>query len=78
MASALQIAAPLLGVLFLTDVALGLATRFVPQANALSLALPVKTLVALVAAGATLADPAGAPVRPGRAVGAPAVPGAHP
>lgn len=55
MASALQVAAPLLGVLFLTDVALGLATRFVPQANALSLALPVKTMVSLLAAGATLA-----------------------
>ncbi|MDP9435000.1 MAG: flagellar biosynthetic protein FliR [Actinomycetota bacterium] len=55
LASALQIAAPLLGVLFLTDVALGLATRFAPQANALSLALPVKTMVALLAAGATLA-----------------------
>ncbi|MCW2665924.1 MAG: fliR [Frankiales bacterium] len=55
MASALQIAAPLLGVLFLTDVALGLAARFAPQANTLALALPVKTLVTLLAAGATLA-----------------------
>ncbi|MBC7678734.1 MAG: flagellar biosynthetic protein FliR [Pseudorhodobacter sp.] len=53
--SALEVAAPLLGVLFLTDVALSFAARFVPQANALSLALPVKTLVALGAAGATLA-----------------------
>lgn len=53
--SALEVAAPLLGVLFLTDVALSFAARFVPQANALSLALPVKTLVALTAAGATLA-----------------------
>ena len=53
--SALEVAAPLLGVLFLTDVALGLAARFVPQANAMSLAMPVKTLVALTAAGATLA-----------------------
>ena len=41
--------------LFLTDVALGFAARFVPQANAMTLALPVKTLVALTAAGATLA-----------------------
>jgi flagellar biosynthetic protein FliR len=55
MLSALEVAAPLLGVLFLTDVALGLAARFVPQANAMSLAMPVKTLVALTAAGATLA-----------------------
>jgi flagellar biosynthetic protein FliR len=53
--AALEVAAPLLGVLFLTDVALGFAARFVPQANALSLAMPLKTLVALTAAGATLA-----------------------
>jgi flagellar biosynthetic protein FliR len=53
--AALEVAAPLLGVLFLTDVALGLAARFVPQANAMALAMPVKTLVALAAAGATLA-----------------------
>lgn len=53
--SALEVAAPLLGVLFLTDVALGFAARFVPQANALALAMPVKTLVALSVAGATLA-----------------------
>lgn len=53
--SAFEVAAPLLGVLFLTDVALGFAARFVPQANAMSIALPVKTLVALTAAGATLA-----------------------
>lgn len=55
MTSAIQIAAPLLGVMFLTDVALGLAARFVPSANAMSVALPVKTLVALLAAGSTLA-----------------------
>lgn len=53
--SALEVAAPLLGVLFLTDAALGLAARFVPQANAMSFALPLKTLVALTSAGATLA-----------------------
>jgi len=53
--SAFQVAAPLLGVLFLTDVALGLAARFVPQANAIQLALPAKTLVALTTAGAVLA-----------------------
>ena len=53
--SPFQVAAPLLGVLFLTDVALGMAARFVPQANALQLALPVKTLVALTMAGASLA-----------------------
>ena len=53
--TALQVGAPLLGVLFLTDVALSMASRFVPQANALAMAMPVKTLVALSAAGATLA-----------------------
>ena len=55
LATALQVGAPLLGVLFLTDVALSMASRFVPQANALAMALPVKTLIALSAAGATLA-----------------------
>lgn len=54
-ASALQIGAPLLGVLFLTDVALGIAGRLVPQAGTLALALPVKGLVALGLAGMTLA-----------------------
>ena len=53
--AALQIGAPLLGVLFLTEVALALAARFVPQANALVVGLPVKSLVALSAAGAMLA-----------------------
>ena len=53
--SAFEVAAPLLGVLFLTDVALGLAARFVPQANAIQLALPAKTMVALTGAGAVLA-----------------------
>ena len=53
--AALQIGAPLLGVLFLTEVALAMAGRFVPQANALVVGLPVKSLVALTAAGAMLA-----------------------
>ena len=53
--SALQVGGPLLGVLFLTDVALGIAGRLVPQAGTLALALPVKGLVALGMAGATLA-----------------------
>jgi flagellar biosynthetic protein FliR len=54
-ASALQIGAPLIGVLFLTDVALGVAGRLVPQAGTLALALPVKSLIALGMAGVTLA-----------------------
>ena len=53
--AALQIGAPLLGVLILTEVALAVATRFVPQANAVVVGLPVKALVALSAAGAMLA-----------------------
>ena len=53
--AALQIGAPLLGVLFLTEVALAMAGRFVPQANAVSVGLPVKALVALSATGAMLA-----------------------
>jgi flagellar biosynthesis protein FliR len=53
--TALLIGAPLLGVLFLTEVALGLAGRFVPQANALVVGLPVKSLVALSAGGTMLA-----------------------
>lgn len=54
LASAIEVAAPLLGVLFLTDVALSVASRFVPSSNALATALPVKTLVALGVAGAVL------------------------
>lgn len=53
--AALQIGAPLLGVLFLTEVALAMASRFVPQANAVSVGLPVKALVALSATGTMLA-----------------------
>jgi flagellar biosynthetic protein FliR len=53
--AALQIGAPMLGVLFLTEVALALATRFVPQANAMTVGLPVKALVAMSAAGGMLA-----------------------
>lgn len=53
--AALEIGAPLLGVLFLTDVAVAIAARFVPQANALQLSLPLKALVALTCAGLMLA-----------------------
>lgn len=55
MTTALQIGAPLLGVLFLTEVALALAGRFVPQANALIVGLPVKALVAMATCGTMLA-----------------------
>jgi flagellar biosynthetic protein FliR len=52
--SALEIAGPLVGVLLLTDVVLGLAARFVPQANVLSVGLPAKALVALTCTGLVL------------------------
>lgn len=53
--AALQIGAPLLGVLFLTEVALAICSRFVPQANAMTVGLPVKSLVSMAAAGTMLA-----------------------
>jgi flagellar biosynthetic protein FliR len=46
--SALQVAAPLLLALVLTDVAFGLVTRVVPQLNVFSVGLPAKVLVGLV------------------------------
>ena len=52
--AALMVGAPLLGVLVLTDATLAVSTRFVPQANALVVGLPLKALVALGFAGLTL------------------------
>jgi flagellar biosynthesis protein FliR len=52
--AAFEVGAPMIGVLLLTDVALGLAARFFPQANITFLALGLKTLLALGAAGAAL------------------------
>lgn len=51
--AALQIAAPLAGVLFLVDVGLGLLTRVSPSLNAFSLAFPAKILVTLALVGLT-------------------------
>ena len=51
--AALQIAAPLAGVLFLVDVGLGLLTRVAPSLNAFSLAFPAKILVTLSLVGLT-------------------------
>ena len=51
---ALEIGAPVLGVLFLTEVALGLAARFAPQANVFMLGMPLKVLVTFTATGAAL------------------------
>lgn len=45
--AALQIAGPLVAVLFLTDVGLGLLTRAAPSLNAFALGFPLKILVTL-------------------------------
>ncbi|SEJ55885.1 flagellar biosynthetic protein FliR [Demequina mangrovi] len=47
MIGALQIAGPLIAVLFLTDVGLGLLTRVAPALNAFALGFPLKILVTL-------------------------------
>jgi flagellar biosynthesis protein FliR len=52
--SALEIAAPLLGALFLTEVALGLLSKAAPQMNVFTLGFPVKILLTLLLAGLAL------------------------
>jgi flagellar biosynthetic protein FliR len=54
MITAVEIAGPVLGALFVTDAGLGLVSRLVPQANILSIAFSVKALVAFGALGAVL------------------------
>jgi len=49
--AALQIAGPLIIVLFLADAALGLVTRGAPALNAFALGMPLKILLTLVLAG---------------------------
>lgn len=49
--SAVQIAGPLLAVLFLADVGLGLLTRVAPALNAFQLGFPLKVLITLGLAG---------------------------
>ncbi|MFD1721195.1 flagellar biosynthetic protein FliR [Amnibacterium endophyticum] len=49
--SAVQIAGPIVVVLFLADVGLGLLTRVAPALNAFSLGFPLKILITLLAAG---------------------------
>ena len=49
--SALQIAGPMIIVLFLADVGLGLLTRVAPAINAFALGFPLKILITLVFAG---------------------------
>lgn len=56
--AALQIAGPLVVVLFLTDVGLGLLTKVAPALNAFAMGFPLKILVTLVFVGfAVLAMP---------------------
>lgn len=52
--AALEIAAPLLGALFLTEVALGLLAKAAPQMNVFMLGFPVKILLSLLLVGLTL------------------------
>lgn len=52
--AAIEIGAPVLGALFLTEVALAVAARFAPQANVFMIGLPLKVLVTLLAMGTAL------------------------
>jgi flagellar biosynthetic protein FliR len=52
--SALQIAAPLLGALFLTEVALGLLSKAAPQMNVFTLGFPIKILLTIGLVGLAL------------------------
>ena len=53
--SALQIAGPLIAVLFLTDVAFGLLNRVAPALNAFQLGFPAKIFLVLTLAGTAIA-----------------------
>lgn len=53
--AAVQIAGPLIAVLFLTDVAFGLLNRVAPALNALMMSFPAKIFLTLTMAGAALA-----------------------
>ncbi|MEZ0166034.1 flagellar biosynthetic protein FliR [Kineococcus sp. LSe6-4] len=53
MLAALQIAAPLIAVLFLTDIGLGLLSRVAPALNVFAMSFPVKILITLTLAGFT-------------------------
>lgn len=55
MLSALQIAAPLIAVLFITDIGLGLLSRVAPALNVFAMSFPVKILITLTLAGFTFA-----------------------
>ncbi len=53
-AGALQVAAPVLLALILTDAAFGVVTRVVPQLNVFAVGFPAKVLVGLLVVGASL------------------------
>jgi flagellar biosynthesis protein FliR len=53
--SALQIAGPLIAVLFLTDVAFGLLNRVAPALNAFQLGFPAKIALVLALSGTAIA-----------------------
>ena len=57
--SALQVAAPVVLALVLTDAAFGLITRVVPQLNVFAVGLPAKVLVSIILVGASLPFVAG-------------------
>ena len=52
--SAVEIAAPLIGALFLTELAMGLLNRAAPQVNVLTIGFIVKILLALLLVGIAL------------------------
>jgi flagellar biosynthetic protein FliR len=52
--AAAEIAAPLVAVLFLTDIALGLLSKAAPQMNVLQLGMPLKILICLVLGGVVI------------------------
>jgi flagellar biosynthesis protein FliR len=53
-AAALELAAPVLVALLITDVAFGVVSRVVPQLNVFAVGFPVKVAVTLLVVGATL------------------------
>jgi flagellar biosynthetic protein FliR len=55
LAGAVEIAAPILAVMFVADIALGLLTRAAPALNAFALGFPLKILFTLLVAGLVVA-----------------------
>lgn len=53
-AAALEVAAPVMLAIVITDVAFGVVTRVVPQMNVFAVGFPVKVIVGLVVVGASL------------------------